>query len=124
MSLTHTICLDNHWIKVVTEGRFDFIKAFEMWEAVVAVCEEHGCHNILGVSNIDEPLPSMDAYDHLSMFEAVGVTSKHRIAWVANKPELLEQLRVAENVLRNRGSLNIRVFDSIGPAQRWLKQSN
>ena len=61
----------------------------------MASCEDNNCTCVLGISNLQEPIPSMDAHDHLSIFQSVGVTDKHRIAWVAGKPNLLEKLRLA-----------------------------
>ncbi|MGI9248318.1 MAG: hypothetical protein ACR2QI_04845 [Woeseiaceae bacterium] len=69
-------------------------------------------------------MPTMDAYDHLSLLQSVGVTDKHRIAWVAGKPALLEKLRLAETVIRNRGSLDLRIFESVTEAQRWLGEND
>ncbi len=93
-----------------------------MWEAISRTCEELGCYRVLGISLLEEPIPTMDAYDHLSMLQAVGITPQHRIAWVAGRSELLDRLRVAETVLRNRGSLNMRTFDSVKTAERWLRE--
>ena len=92
-----------------------------MWEAIVAACKDNNCTRVLGISNLQEPIPEMDAYDHLSIFQSVGVTDRHRIAWVAGKPALLEKLRLSETVLRNRGSMNVRIFESVTDAQRWLE---
>ena len=122
VSLTHTILHDGSVIHVTTEGSFDFLKAFEMWEEIAKACEENDCFRILGISKLNEPIPTMDAYDHLSMLQSVGINNKHRIAWVAARPELLERLRVAETVLRNRGSINIRVFDAKKAAKRWIAE--
>ena len=91
-----------------------------MWEDIVETCNENNCFRILGISKLNEPIPAMDAYDHLSLLQAVGVNSQHRIAWVAGRPELMERLRLAETVLRNRGSINIRVFDAEKSAEAWL----
>lgn len=94
-----------------------------MWEDIVAASEENNCSRILGISNLQEPMPTMDAYDHLSIFQSVGVTEKHRIAWVAGKPALLEKLRLAETVLRNRASIDIQIFESVTDAKRWLENT-
>lgn len=100
------------------------MKAYEMWETIIAECEANKCNRILGISNLQEPMPTMDAYDHLSLLQSVGVTDKHRIAWVAGKPALLEKLRLAETVLRNRGSIDIQVFESVSNAKRWLENKD
>lgn len=109
-------------LRVTTEGTFDFVNAFEMWEGIAKACDELGCYRILGVSKLNEPIPTMDAYDHLSMLQAVGINNKYRIAWVSGKPKLLERLRLAETVLRNRGSINIRIFTAVKRAEHWVKE--
>jgi len=124
VSLEYTIKYENPFLRVETQGIFDFVKVFEMWEAIFATCREHNCFKILGISNLEKPVPSMDAYDHLSLLQTTGVTQNHRIAWVAGKPELLERLRLTETVLRTRGSINIRAFDSLKAATRWLEKDN
>lgn len=124
VTLDYTISYENSLINVRTSGIFDFLKAYEMWEAIVASCETNSCARVLGLSNLAEPMPTMDAYDHLSLLQSVGVTDKHRIAWVAGKPALLEKLRLAETVIRNRGSLDLRIFESVTEAQRWLGEND
>ncbi|MCP5089517.1 MAG: hypothetical protein GY949_01195 [Gammaproteobacteria bacterium] len=124
MNLDYTISYEHPLINVRTEGLFDYLKAYEMWEAIVASCEDNNCTRVLGISNLQEPISSMDAYDHLSIFQSVGVTDKHRIAWVAGKPNLLEKLRLAETVLKNRGSIDIQIFESVTDAKRWLESSD
>lgn len=124
MTLDYTISYERPLINVRTSGKFDFLKAYELWEAIVAASESNNCHRILGISNLQEPMPSMDAYDHLSIFQSVGVTEKHRIAWVAGRPALLEKLRLAEIVLRNRGSFDMRAFESVTDAKRWLEETD
>ncbi|MGI9262206.1 MAG: hypothetical protein ACR2QR_09235 [Woeseiaceae bacterium] len=124
MGLDYNISYEHPLINVRTAGTFDFLKAYEMWEAIVVASDSNNCNRILGVSNLDEPMPSMDAYDHLSILQSVGVTEKHNIAWVAGKPNLLDKLRIIETVLRNRGSINMRVFESVTEARRWLAEAN
>jgi len=65
----------------------------------------------------------MDAYDHVEMFNTVGITSEHRIAWVAVNPILLDGLHDAETAVRQRAAVNIRVFEDERGAIRWLEAS-
>lgn len=90
----------------------------------MAACEDNKCTRVLGISNLQEPIPTMDAYDHLSIFQSVGVTDEHQIAWVAGKPNLLEKLRLSQTVLRNRGSIDIQIFESVTDAKRWLESTD
>lgn len=124
MSLDYEISVDESQIRVRTSGVFDYLKVYEMWERISATCKEHNCFKVLGRSNLQKPIPTMDAYDHLSIFESVGITPRHRIAWVADNSELIDKLRLAETVLRNRAALNIRVFESVNDGENWLLKDN
>ena len=121
MSLRYSIRKEDSFIEVRTEGVFNFLEAYEMWEQVVATCARHDCYRIVGHSNLDEPLPNEDAYDHLAMFDSVGINEKHRVAWIAAKPELLNNLRKAETVIRNRSDIDLRVFERQKDALRWIR---
>ena len=91
-----------------------------MRERIVAACAKHDCYQILGRSNLDEPLPEMDAYEHVGILESVGITGKHRIAWVAVKPVLADKLHVIEKIGTNRHSFDLKVFTEERAALRWL----
>ena len=121
MSLRYTIEKEDSLIRVRTEGLFDFLKAYEMWEQIAAACTKYDCYHVLGFSNLDEPFPEMDAYEHLGILESVGISEKHRVAWVATKPELLDNLRLAEMVIRHRSSIEMKAFDREKDARRWLR---
>ena len=62
----------------------------------------------------------MDAYEHMGILQSVGVTPKHRIAWVAVNPLLLDGLKRAESVIKHRSELVLRVFENGDDALRWL----
>lgn len=123
VSLRYSITKEDSVIHVRTEGVFDFLEAYEMWEKIVLACTTHNCQRVLGVSNLDEPLPEADAYEHLGILESVGITPDHRIAWVAGNPELLPNLRLTEMVIGNRSSLVLRAFEKEREAKRWLANS-
>lgn len=94
-----------------------------MWEEIAATCNSQDCYRVLGVSNLDKPIATIDAYDHLEMLKSVGITTRHRIAWVAANPALLDTLRLTETVARNRSEITLRIFDNIKHAKRWLEDS-
>ncbi len=120
VSLRYTITKEDSVIKVRTEGVFEFIAAYEMWEEIVSASKKHRCPHILGFSCLDKALPAMDAYEHLGILESVGVTPDYRIAWVAENPLLIDGLRRSELVVRNRSELVLRVFENGDEAKRWL----
>lgn len=121
MSLRYTITKEDSIIRVHTEGVFEFVAAYEMWEQIVSACTTHNCFHVLGHSCLDKPLPQMDAYEHMGMLESVGVTPKHRIAWTAANPQLIDALRLAEMVIDNRSELVMRVFENGDDAMHWLE---
>lgn len=86
----------------------------------MAACEENNCFNILGEGFITEPLTTMEAYNHIQIFRDVGLTRKHRIAWVHHIEETAEPARFAETVLNNRGLVNGRLFPTVEEAIEWL----
>jgi len=122
--LHYDISVDESQIRVRTSGVFDFLKVYEMWERISATCKEHNCFKVLGRSDLQKPIPTMDAYDHLSIFEAVGITPQFRIAWVAENSELVDKLRLTETVLRNHAAINLRVFESVRDGEKWLMKDS
>ena len=120
VSLRYTIEKEDSVIRVITEGVFDFLEAYEMWEKIVAACNSHNCFRVLGQSGLDEPVPVLDAYEHVGILESVGIAPHHRIAWVATDPALLDSLRIVETVIKNRSPFVVRMFDSEKDATNWL----
>ncbi len=121
MSLRYTISREDSVIQVRTEGVFDFVAAYEMWEEIVLACTAANCLHVLGFSFLEQPLPPIDAYEHMGILQSVGVTRNHRIAWVAERPLLLDSLKRVESVVQNRSDLVFRVFKNGTEATRWLK---
>ena len=121
MSLRYTITREDSVIKVRTEGVFEFVAAYEMWEKIVMACTAEDCLHVLGFSCLDQPLPAIDAYELMGTLQSVGVTPNHRIAWVAVNPLLLDGLRRVESVVQNRSELVLRIFEEAGDAARWLE---
>ena len=74
MEFTYSVSYEEPLIRVRAQGFFDYLKAYEMWKAIVAASDEFKCFHILGESTSTEPIPTLDAYEHLSLIESVGVT--------------------------------------------------
>lgn len=121
MTFSYTVWYDNPLVCARTEGVFEFLKTYEMFEEIVATCKSNNCSNILGQSNLKKPMPSADAFELVRIFESVGVTTEHRIAWVAENPALLDRLRLAATALRSRGAFNVFIFEDTAKAMRWLE---
>lgn len=120
MDFHYTIWHDESAVIVKTQGVFDYLKIYDMWKAIAAACKENDCLDVIGLSGMEEPMPTVEAYDYANLFEAAGITPRHRIAWVASEPEVLNRLRAVELVLRDRGPYKVRVFEILSDAKRWL----
>jgi hypothetical protein len=120
----YSISHDDSLVNVITQGFFDYLKAYEMWKAIVATCDKSGCFQVLGETQRAAPIPLIDAYEHVALIESVGVTPDYRIAWVAKDPPVLERLRLIESILRDRSLFNVSIFESKADATRWLNASS
>lgn len=120
MAIKYELAYSNSRIEVTTTGIFDFLDALEMWKKIVALCEAHSCFKILGKSMLSEPVPKPDAYDHLNLLQSAGISEIYRVAWVAGRSLLVDNLRLTETVIRNRSALNFRIFESAAQAEEWL----
>ncbi len=110
----------DRYIHVRHYGRDSYDITLDMWQRIVAACEEYNCFNILGETYTKNRLSTIDNYRHAEIMKQAGVTLRHRIAWVAHGPEALEDLTFVETVLLNRGLVLGKVFMSIEEAKRWL----
>lgn len=119
MSSIFEVSFEGEFVKVVAEGNKTIGSATRLWTAVVAECEKHPCHNILGISDAENPMPVIDGYQHADLFKRLGIDSRYRIAWVERNPEAVDATYFVETVLINRG-LPGRLFPSTGAAVDWL----
>ncbi len=94
--------------------------SLEVFSIIVKVCEEHNCYKVLVESFLDNPLDTMDGYEHPQRFEEAGITHKHRIAWVDLNPATYDSFEFAETVLINRGYTMGKLFNSVDKAKQWL----
>lgn len=124
MKLNYTIEYSKSLISVRTSGIFDYLNAYEMWKDIVTTCEANNCFQILGVSMLSEPMPQLDTYDQVNLLASAGISPKHRVAWVAGKLDLLENLRLVETVFKQRSSQNVRIFKAVDDAKRWLQHGD
>ena len=91
---------------------------------MLAACIEHGC----GVVLIEENLsgPSMDVMDVYQLASEIGDKARNVIQQVAyvdiNPDHSLGLMRFAGDVAADRG-VNVRVFETVKEAERWLRES-
>ncbi|MDH3616422.1 MAG: hypothetical protein OEQ90_08100 [Gammaproteobacteria bacterium] len=122
MGLEYSITHEESYVEIHVRGQGDYLSTHKMWKDIAAACRKNNCHNILGVANID--VRSLEhAYDHAAIFEAAGMTSAYRIAWVEINPSAHESAKLVEAVIRNRGLADGRVFDGVREARRWLAET-
>ena len=119
----------NEYIKIEYKGDYIHAKqhgpdsydaSLELWQRIVAACEEHRCFNVLGETFTTVALSTMAAYDHIKIFKAAGVTREHRVAWVHHVVETAAAMQFAETVLANRGLVNGGLFPTVKEAKEWL----
>ncbi|KUG24646.1 hypothetical protein ASZ90_005520 [hydrocarbon metagenome] len=109
------------YIHVRHYGKNNYDISLDLWRRVKALCDQHNCFNILGESYTTEELSTMDAFNHLKIVELVGLTLKHRVAWVIQKKETGKGIEFVETVVvKNRGLVNGGIFPSVEEAKRWL----
>ncbi|HRZ40967.1 MAG TPA: hypothetical protein P5246_08160 [Candidatus Omnitrophota bacterium] len=113
-----TFKADHLFVQVSGEDSYE--TTLDIVKRIVAACEQYHCYNVLGVSDMKNPLDTMDAYEFQTIFKEAGVTFKHRFAWAQLNPEAREVLKFAETVLKNRGMLNGRLFADPDEAKKWL----
>lgn len=120
MSYELTILCEGDFISVCVTGARNDETSRDLWTKVASACREHRCNNILGVSNLITPISTMKAFEYPKLFNEVGITPRHRIAWVEQNPENLEMAKFTETVLFNRGSVIAKIFTDVAEAKSWL----
>ena len=115
-----TITRHNDYVHVYAEGLGSYEGAQDLWQQVVRACEETQCYNILGEQYLFCNLTTPEALKYPDLFKAVGVTKKHRIAWVDKNPRTREMTEFIHNLLTNRLLGNGRIFNSTDAAKHWL----
>ena len=121
MSFEYSIRYEEPLLRVKVTGSPDYLSTDKLWHDIVAACLEHDCLKVLGESNT-ENWKEEDAYDHAPIFEAAGMSSRYRVAWVEANASAREALKLTEAVVNNRDVVRGRIFESIAEARRWLAE--
>jgi 4-diphosphocytidyl-2C-methyl-D-erythritol kinase len=103
-------------------GKDSYQISLDLWMKIAAACEEYNCYNILGETYTTNDLSITENYDHIEIFKAAGINSKHRIAWVNHSKIAAEGIKLVETVAKNRmvtGSGG-GLFASVDDAKKWL----
>ncbi len=111
----------DNYIHVRHYGKNNYDISLDLWRRVKAMCDQYNCFNILGENYTTDELSTMDAFNHLKILELVGLTLKHRIAWVNQVKETAKGIEFVETVvIKNRGLVNGGIFSSVEEAKLWL----
>ncbi len=115
-----TITHKGSYVHVNAEGLGSYDGAVDLWQQVVEACDQHQCYNILGEQYLFCNLSTHEALNYPDLFKKVGITKKHRIAWVDKNPRTREMTEFIRNVLTNRLVGNGRLFRDLDSAKQWL----
>lgn len=119
--ITITPC--DNYLYVYTEGLGSFEGANDLWQQIAQACEKYQCYNILGEQNLHSTVSTLEALNYPAMFKKVGITKKHRIAWIDRNPRTRETTEFIRDVLTNRLVGKGRLFNDVESAKRWLLES-
>ncbi len=119
-----TISHKENYIHVHVEGLGSSEGAMDLWQQIAQACERYQCYNILGEQNLHSTVSTLDALNYPAMFKKLGITKKHRIAWVDNNPRTRETTEFIRDVLANRLMGHGRIFSDTERAKHWLLKSH
>lgn len=119
MSTEFHITFRDEYVEVLALGDKSIASATKLWETITAEYEARNCHKVLGISTAENPMPTIDGYQHADLFRRLNIDHRYRIAWVEQNPEAVDATYFTETVLINRG-LPGRLFSSVGAAKEWL----
>jgi hypothetical protein len=122
MKLELTITPHETYIHVHVCGIGNAENAEHLWRSVVQACEQYQIYKVLGEQYLLDSVSTAEAFDHPALFKKVGITKKHKLAWVDNNPRTRDTTRFVRDVLTNRSIGYGRLFDNVDNAKRWLLQ--
>lgn len=109
------------YLLVQSNGNKDFRFAKALWTEIAKTCKQRKCYNILGVAFTTSPPSANEAYQYGQLFKDLGIGETHRIAWVELNPSTFKTSYFIETTLLNEGQ-NVRLFNNIPQAQKWLNK--
>jgi hypothetical protein len=120
--MSHEISIEfqGEYIHARHTGADSYDISLELWQRIMAACREHDCFNILGESDNTNELSTLEAFAHIAIYRKVGMSARHRIAWVNHNPRHHRIFDFIETVLKNRFVVNGHIFESVAEAERWL----
>ena len=122
MSYEVTITPEDNYLHVFVTGSSSYENAVDLWKTIAAESKKHNCFNILGEQSLDNPMPTMDAWNHQDIFLEVGITAKFLLAWVDHNPRTFEHTEFIRKVLSNRDIGYGKLFSNVDEAKAWLQK--
>lgn len=120
MSYEVTITPEENYLRVVVTGNSSYENAADLWKTIAAECKKHNCFNILGEQTLNNGMPTIDAWNHQTIFAEAGITAKFLIAWVDLNPKTFANTDFIRTVLSNRDIGYGKVFSDAVKAKSWL----
>ena len=115
-----TITFEGEYIFVQDSGENSYEHSLDLWKNIAKACKEHECFKILGVSNMNSYLKTIDAFKHVNIAKEAEITPDHKIAWVELNSDAFKSIKFIENVIFNRGLTQARTFLDVAKARKWL----
>jgi hypothetical protein len=106
-------------IRVIADGDKDYRFMDQLWREVVAACELHDCHNVLGIAKTTTPVEAVEGYELPALFQELNIDQRYRIAWVELDDDARDVITFVQTVLANRGLPGL-VFVTEKEAREWL----
>lgn len=109
-----------HYLHVVVTGHSSYDNAVNLWREIAAACKSQNCFNILGEQLMTNPISTIDAWNHQTIFSEAGITAKFLIVWVDKNPKTFEHTDFIRTVLANRDIGYGKLFSNTDKAKAWL----
>lgn len=109
-----------HYLHVEVTGDSSYENAVDLWRKIAAASKSQNCFNILGEQHMSNPISTIDAWNHQTIFSEAGITAKFLIAWVDKNPKTFEHTDFIRTVLANRDIGYGKLFSNAEKAKAWL----
>ncbi|MBT8148285.1 MAG: hypothetical protein KJO24_00025 [Gammaproteobacteria bacterium] len=114
------IAFNGRFVEVTLSGEVDTDVATSMWSDVSDACKKFNCSRVLGVTQTNmKKVSRLDVATQGKLFDQLGFSHQHRIAWVEQDDEAFDTAYNIETVLLNRG-YRARLFHTVEEAKAWL----
>ena len=120
MTFRYSIEFDDGIIVTRLSGVADFPGMVRYWQDIVALADETGCRNLLGLDATDRPTALADALSLDKVFEAANVPQGFRIAWLNRNRAALPMIELLQEYIRNRRLADAQYFETESEARDWL----